>query len=299
VNDRPHVFVTRRVPERVLKQLERSFVLEVHDSELPPPREELLARAAGCNGLLTMLTDRVDAELLDAAGPSLRVVANYAVGLDNVDLDECERRGIAVSNTPDVLTAATAEMTLALMLALTRRVVEGDRFLRRREEWQWAPTFMLGRGLAGLMLGIVGFGRIGQAVGQLGRAHGMHVVHAGEFPLDDLVEMADILTVHVPLNDETHHLIGEGELALMKPTAYLVNTSRGPVVDEAALARALAEGRIAGAALDVYENEPEVTPALLELDNVVLTPHIASATHEAREAMGMLCVKALRKVLLP
>jgi glyoxylate reductase len=299
VNDRPRVFVTRRVPERVLKQLERSFVLEVHDSELPPPREELLARAAGCNGLLTMLTDRVDAELLDAAGPSLRVVANYAVGLDNVDLDECERRGIAVSNTPDVLTAATAEMTLALMLALTRRVVEGDRFLRRREEWQWAPTFMLGRGLAGLMLGIVGFGRIGQAVGQLGRAHGMHVVHAGEFPLDDLVEMADILTLHVPLNDETHHLIGEGELALMKPSAYLVNSSRGPVVDEAALARALAEGRIAGAALDVFEREPEVESALLGLDNVVLTPHIASATHEAREAMGMLCVQALRDVLLP
>jgi glyoxylate reductase len=282
VNDRPRVFVTRRVPERV-----------------PPPREELLARAAGCNGLLTMLTDRVDAELLDAAGPSLRVVANYAVGLDNVDLDECERSGIVVSNTPDVLTAATAEMTLALMLALTRRVVEGDGFLRRREEWQWAPTFMLGRGLAGLMLGIVGFGRIGQAVGQLGRAHGMHVVHAGEFPLDDLVEMADILTLHVPLNDETHHLIGEGELALMKPTAYLVNTSRGPVVDEAALAHALAEGRIAGAALDVFEREPEVESALLGLDNVVLTPHIASATHEAREAMGMLCVMALRDVLVP
>ena len=246
-----------------------------------------------------MLTDRVDGELLDAAGPQLRIVANYAVGLDNVDLEECERRGIAVSNTPDVLTAATAEMTLALMLALTRRVVEGDRFLRRREDWQWAPTFMLGRGLAGLMLGIVGFGRIGQAVGQLGRAHGMHVVHAGEFPLDDLVEMADILTLHVPLNDETHHLIGEGELALMKPTAYLVNTSRGPVVDEGALADALAEGRIAGAALDVFEREPDVEERLLALDNVVLTPHIASATHEAREAMGMLCVKALREVLLP
>jgi glyoxylate reductase len=296
---KPRVVVTRRVPERVRAELEQSFALDVHDEELPPGREELLVRAAACDGLLTMLTDRVDGELLDAAGPQLRVVANYAVGLDNVDLEECERRGIVVANTPDVLTAATAEMTLALMLALTRRVVEGDRFLRRREEWQWAPTFILGRGLAGLMLGIVGFGRIGQAVGQLGRAHGMHVVHAGEFPLDDLVEMADILTVHVPLNDETHHLIGEGELALMKPTAYLVNTSRGPVVDEAALARALAEGRIAGAALDVYENEPEVTPALLELDNVVLTPHIASATHEAREAMGMLCVKALREVLLP
>ncbi len=190
-------------------ELERSFIVDIHDEELPPPRDELLASVVGRDGLVTMLTDRVDAELLDAAGPSLRVVANYAVGLDNVDLDECERRGIVVTNTPDVLTAATAEMTLALMLALTRRVVEGDRFLRRREEWQWAPTFMLGRGLAGLMLGIVGLGRIGQAVGQLGRAHGMHVVHAGEFSLDDLLEMADILSLHVPLDDETHHLIGE------------------------------------------------------------------------------------------
>jgi glyoxylate reductase len=286
------------VPERVREELERSFTLDVHDEELPPPREELLARAAGCDGLVTMLTDRIDPELLDAAGLQLRVVANYAVGLDNVDLDECERRGIAVANTPDVLTAAAAEMTLALMLALTRRVVEGDRFLRRRGEWQWAPTFMLGRGLQGVVLGIVGWGRIGQEVGRLARAHGMTVMHAGELLLDDLLETVDIVSLHVPLTTETHHLIGARELALMKPSAYLVNTSRGPVVDESALARALAEGLIAGAALDVYENEPEVTPALLELDNVVLVPHLGSATHEAREAMGMLCVDALRKELL-
>ena len=295
---RPRVFVTRRVPERVREELERSFTLDVHDEELPPPREELLARAAGCDGLVTMLTDRVDPELLDAAGLQLRVVANYAVGLDNVDLDGCERRGIVVTNTPDVLTAATAEMTLALMLALTRRVVEGDRFLRRREEWQWAPTFLLGRGLAGLTLGIVGWGRIGQEVGRLARAHEMNVVHAGELSLDDLLETVDIVSLHVPLTAETHHLIGARELALMKSTAYLVNTSRGPVVDESALAHALAERRIAGAALDVFEREPEVAAALLELDNVVLVPHLASATHEAREAMGMLCVESLRKTLL-
>ena len=287
------------MPERVRAELERSFTVAVHDEELPPPRAELLARAMGCDGLVTMLTDRVDAELLDAVGPQLRVVANYAVGLDNVDIEECERRGIVVSNTPDVLTEATAEMTLALMLALTRRVVEGDRFLRREERWQWAPTFMLGRGLAGLVLGIVGFGRIGQAVGERGRAHGMHVVRAGEFPLDDLLAMADIVTLHVPLTDATHHLIGEHELSLMKRTAYLVNTSRGQVVDEEALARALVERSIAGAALDVYEQEPDVRPALLELDNVVLVPHLGSATYEARDAMGMLCVEALRKVLLP
>jgi glyoxylate reductase len=295
---RPRVFVTRRVPERVREELVRSFTLDVHDEELPPPREELLARAAGCDGLLTMLTDRVDPELLDAAGLQLRVVANYAVGLDNVDLDECERRGIVVTNTPDVLTAATAEMTLALMLALTRRVIEGDRFLRRREEWQWAPTFLLGRGLAGLTLGIVGWGRIGQEVGRLARAHELTVVHAGELSLDDLLATVDIVSLHVPLTAETHHLIGARELALMKPTAYLVNTSRGPVVDEAPLAHALTERRIAGAALDVFEHEPEVAATLLELDNVVLVPHLGSATHEAREAMGMLCVESLRKALL-
>jgi glyoxylate reductase len=295
---KPRVFVSRRVPETVRTELEQSFTVNIYDEELPPSRNEMLAHVEGCDGLVTMLTDRVDAQLLDAAGPSLRVVANYAVGLDNVDLDECERRGIVVTNTPDVLTKATAEMTLALMLALTRRIVEGDRLLRRREEWQWAPTFMLGQGLRGLTLGIVGWGRIGQEVGRLARAHEMTVVHAGEFSLDDLLEMVDIVSLHVPLTEETHHLIGERELALMKPSAYLVNTSRGPVVDETALVRALAEGRIAGAALDVYENEPEVTPALLELDNVVLVPHLGSATHEAREAMGMLCVDALRRALL-
>ena len=294
---RSRVFVTRRVPERVRAELARSFDLDVHDEEQPAPRAELLERAAGCDGLVTMLTDGVDEELLDAAGPQLKIIANYAVGLDNVDLDECARRGIVVSNTPDVLTDATAEMTIALMLALTRRVVDGDRLVRRREPWLWAPTFMLGHGLAGLTLGIVGFGRIGQAVARLAEAHGMHVIRTRETPLDQLLAAADVVSLHVPLIPETHHLIGERELALTKPTAYLVNTSRGPVVDEAALARTLAEGRIAGAALDVFEREPGVEQELLSFDNVVLTPHLASATLEAREAMGMLCVDALRAVL--
>jgi glyoxylate reductase len=283
------------VPARVRAELERSFDLDVHDEDLPPPRAELLARAAGCDGLVAMLTDSVDAELLDAAGPQLRIVANYAVGLDHVDLDECARRGIVVTNTPDVLTKATAEMTLALMLALTRRVVEGDRFLRRGEEWLWAPTFMLGRGLRGLTLGIVGFGRIGRAVAKLADAHGMTVLHS---PLDELLGDADIVSLHVALTPETHHLIGARELALMKSSAYLVNTSRGAVVDEAALARALAKRAIAGAALDVFEREPDIEKALLAMDNVILVPHLASATVEAREAMGMLCVEALRSVLV-
>jgi glyoxylate reductase len=250
---------------------------------------------------MTMLTDRIDDELLDAAGPQLRVVANFAVGFDNVDVPACTRRGVIVSNTPDVLTRATAELTIALLLALVRRVAEGDRLVRRREEWIWAPNMMLGRGLAGFTLGLVGRGRIGQAVERLGNAHGMDVIYTsrtGGVPLDELLARADAVSLHLPLSTETHHLIDERKLALMKPTAVLVNTSRGPIVDEAALAGALGERRIAGAALDVFEREPEVTEELLALENVVLTPHLGSATLETREAMGLLCVQALRAVLL-
>jgi glyoxylate reductase len=298
---RPGVFATRRFPARVREELERSFELDVHDSEWPPSREQLLDRSAGCDGLMTMLTDRIDDELLDAAGPQLRVVANFAVGFDNVDVPACTRRGVLVSNTPDVLTRATAELAIALMLALVRRVAEGDRLVRRREEWIWAPNMMLGHGLAGRTLGLVGFGRIGQAVARIAAAHGMEVIYtsaSGGVPLDQLLAAADVVSLHLPLSAETHHVIDERALSLMKPSAVLVNTSRGPIVDEAALAEAVAQGRIAGAALDVFEREPEVTGALLGLENVVLTPHLGSATLETREAMGMLCVEALRAVLL-
>ncbi len=297
----PRVFATRRFPERVHVELQSSFEVDLHDSEWPPSREELLRRAAGCDGLMTMLTDRIDDELLDAAGPRLRAVANFAVGYDNVDLPACTRRGVIVSNTPDVLTAATAELTMALLLALVRRVAEGDRMIRRRERWIWAPNLMLGRGLAGLVLGLVGYGRIGQAVERLAEAHGVRVVHSsrtGGIPLAELLATADVVSLHLPLSEETRHLIDERALSLMKPSAVLVNTSRGPIVDETALARALAEKMIAGAALDVFEREPEVTEELLGLENVVLVPHLGSATLETREAMGMLCVEALRAVLL-
>jgi len=297
----PRVFATRRFPARVREELERSFALDVHDSEWPPSRDQLLERAAGSDGLMTMLTDRIDDELLDVAGPQLRVVANFAVGFDNVDVPACTRRGVIVSNTPDVLTQATAELTIALMLALVRRVAEGDRLVRRREDWIWAPNMMLGSGLAGKNLGLVGHGRIGQAVERLAYSHSMQVVstsRTGGLPLDELLRTADVVSLHVPLSADTRHLIDERALGLMKPTAVLVNTSRGPIVDEAALARSLADGRIAGAALDVFEREPEVTEELLALENVVLTPHLGSATLETREAMGMLCVGALRAVLL-
>ncbi len=301
MRERPRVFASRRFPDRVRAELERSFELEVHDSVWPPAREELLGRVAGQDGLMLMLTDRVDDELLDAAGPQLRIVADYAVGIDNVDVEACRRRGVVVSNTPDVLTETTAELTIAIMLALLRRVAEGDRLIRRGEEWIWAPNLMLGHGLAGQVLGLVGHGRIGRAVERLALAHGMEVVHTTRTsgaPLDELLATADVVSLHLPLSDESRHLIDAAALARMKPSAVLVNVSRGPIVDEPALVEALRARRIAGAALDVFEREPEVHPGLLGLENVVLVPHLGSATEETREAMGMLCVEALRAVLL-
>jgi glyoxylate reductase len=285
----------------VRAELERLFELEVHDSVWPPVRDELLARVAGKDGLMLMLTDRVDDELLDAAGPQLRIVADYAVGIDNVDVEACRRHGVVVSNTPDVLTETTAELTLAIVLTLLRRVAEGDRLIRRGEQWIWAPNLMLGQGLPGLVLGLVGHGRIGQAVERLARAHGMEVIYStgtSGVPLDDLLGAADVVSLHLPLTADSRHLIDARALTRMKPTAVLVNVSRGPIVDEAALVETLREGGIAGAALDVFENEPDVHPGLLELENVVLVPHLGSATQETREAMGMLCVEALRAVLL-
>ncbi|MGH3328689.1 MAG: 2-hydroxyacid dehydrogenase [Streptomycetales bacterium] len=304
----PRVLVSRRVPAAVHRALDATFDLDYHDSEIPLPRAELLARAAGSDGIVTTLTERADAELIDAASPRLCVVANYAVGFDNVDLDAASARDVLVSNTPDVLTAATAEFAVALMLSLLRRVTEGDRFLRRREPWIWAPTMMLGPGLAGRTLGIVGYGRIGREVARLARAVGMNVICTdiaapaagddGHVPLPRLLDDADIVSLHCPLVPETRHLIGREELARMRGDAFLVNTARGPIVDEQALVDALRAGQIAGAALDVFEAEPRVTDALLEFDNVVVTPHLASATQDAREAMGRLCLDALDAVLL-
>ena len=281
---KPAVHVFASVPGRVRAELQEHF--------------ELLDGPEGATGVVSVPTVRVDAALLDRIGPRLRVIANYAVGLDNVDLAAARERGIVVANTPGVLTRATAEHALALMLALLRRVAEGDRLLRRREPWRLQPTFMLGRGLAGLTLGIVGAGRIGTEVARLGEAHGMRVVTARRGEPLDAVLAADVVSLHCPLTPETHHLIRAETLDRMRSDAVLVNTSRGAVVDEAALVAALRAGTLAGAALDVFEDEPELHPGLLELENVVLTPHLGSATHEAREAMGLLCVEALRAVLL-
>lgn len=304
----PSVYLARRVMPRVVSELEASFDLVVHDSELPPARADVLAAAAGRDGLLVMPGDPVDDELLDAAGDQLRVVANHAVGYDNVDLAAATSRRVVVTNTPGVLTRATAELTLTLILDLLRRVTEGDRFLRNGTPWIWSPTFMLGSGLAGRTLGIVGLGRIGRDVARLAEAFDMRIVYSGRshvvdapyerLDFDELLGSSDVVSLHCPLTPETRHLIGAAALGTMKPSAVLVNTTRGPVVDEAALVDALREGQIAGAALDVYEREPEVHPGLLEFENVVLAPHFGSATAETREAMGMLCVDGLRAVLL-
>jgi glyoxylate reductase len=260
---------------------------------------ELVGEPSEADGVVTTPAIPVDEAFLDAAGSQLRIVANYAVGLDNIDLDATRARGIVVSNTPGVLTNATAEHAIALMLALLRRIVEGDRSLRRRDEWEWGPDFMIGEGLEGKEVLVVGPGRIGGRVDELARAHGAHTSFAGrDDDLHALLGVADVVTLHCPLTPETRHLIDARALAAMKPTAVLVNTARGPVVDEAALVGALQHGQLAGAALDVFEREPVVSEELLAMENVVLTPHIASATRDTRHAMGMLVVSALRAVLL-
>ena len=259
----------------------------------------LVGGSSDADGVIVTPAVTVDAAYLDGAGPQLRIVANYAVGTDNVDLDATRERGIVVSNTPGVLTNATAEHAIALALALLRRIGEGDRALRRSDEWEWGPDFMVGESLEGKELLVVGPGRIGRRVAELALAHGARPTFARRD--DDLLELlpgADVVTLHCPLTPETRHLVDAVALSAMKPTAVLVNTARGLVVDEAALVSALEAGSIAGAALDVFEHEPAVSKELLAMENVVLTPHIASATRETRLAMGMLVISALRAVLL-
>jgi glyoxylate reductase len=263
------------------------------------PHEELVARIAGKQGLISLLTDRIDRTVIDA-GRDLKVIANIAVGFNNVDLAAARERGIVVTNTPDVLTESSADFTWALILGITRRLSEGERLLRRGEWKGWALDFMLGTDLRGKQLGIVGFGRIGRAVAARADAFGMRVVNnsrSGGMPLDRLLSTSDVVSLHVPLTSDTTHLIDQPALARMKRSAYLINTSRGPVVDEEALAWALRERLISGAALDVYEREPTVHPDLLKLENVLLAPHLASATVETRTAMADLAVRNTLAVL--
>jgi glyoxylate reductase len=308
----PIFAVSNRLPETALEALRGAGELRIDERTEAIPRADLLQLVRGADAVLTLLHDRVDEELLEAAGPQLRCVANVAVGYDNVDLEAAARRGVVVTNTPGVLDDATADLTLALILAATRRIAEGDRLIRAGRPWTWGMSFMLGSSLRGKLLGIVGLGGIGRRVAERARAFGMEIAYHSRHPapagvvaelgaerlsLDELLARADVLSLHCPLTPETHHLIGEAQLAAMKPSAVLINAARGPVVDEPALAAALAAGKIAAAGLDVYEREPRVEPALLTLENVVLSPHLGSATVETRTAMAELAARNAISVL--
>ncbi len=303
------VLVTREIPEAGLRLLEGFDVTVL--SEGPPGRDELLEAVRGVDGVLCTLTEKIDAELMDAAGDSLKVVANMAVGYDNVDLEAASERGVVVTNTPEVLNETTADTTFMLMLAAARRLGEAERLLRSGRWDAWGPKQLTGPDVWGKTLGIIGLGRIGQALGRRAKGFDMALVYHDQYrnedaeselgaryvELEELLRTSDFVSIHTPLTPETKHLIGAEELDSMKPEAVLVNTSRGPVVDEAALAEALAERRIFAAGLDVYENEPEVNAQLLELENVVLAPHIGSASIETRDKMAALAAENLAAVL--
>jgi len=288
------VFVTRQLPGEALDRLVAMHDVEIWPDRLPPPRSELMARAPELEGLLSLLTDPIDAELIDAA-PKLRAISNYAVGVDNVDVEAAAARGIPVGNTPDVLTDSTADLAIALMLAAGRRLAEGEAFVRAGEWRTWEPGLMLGRDLHGATVGIVGYGRIGQAVGRRLEGFGCEVLTSRRSDdLGDLLERSDFVTLHTPLTPETRGLIGDAALRRMKPTAYLVNTARGPIVDTDALARALHAGELAGAALDV--TDPEPLPGdhpLLRAPNLLVVPHVGSATVATRERMADMAVDNL------
>lgn len=295
----PRVLVTQAIDPSGLAILEAAGLdVVVREGEAPITRDELLGHLGGCVALIPMPSDRIDAEILDRA--PLKIVANHAVGVDNVDREAARKRGIEVTNTPGVLTEATAELTLALLLATARRIVEADAFLRRGDFKGWRPLLLRGFELSGATLGIVGKGRIGTAVAERAAAFGMNVVHhnrSSGLRLKPLLEQSDVVSLHCPLTESTRHLIGEAELSTMKPTAILINTARGPVVDESALVRALDAGQITAAGLDVFENEPAVHPDLVGRDDVVLLPHIGSATHRCRRRMAELAARNVVAVL--
>lgn len=306
------VFVTRRLPEAGLAPLrEAGLLVEVNAEDEPIGRQALLQRVRGAAALITLMSERVDDELLEVAGPQLRVVANYAVGYDNIDVAACRRNGVVATNTPGVLTGATADMAFALLLAVARRLREGDELVRSGEWTGWQPLQLLGAQVSGATLGIVGLGRIGRAVARRARGFDMTVLYHNRnrdedaesdlgvryVSLDELLELSDFVSLHAPLTQETRHMIAAAELRRMKPSAVLINTARGAVVDEADLVEALRDGTIAGAGLDVFEEEPAVHPGLAPLPSVVLAPHLGSATLETRTEMALLCSRAIVDVL--
>lgn len=301
------VLVTGRLPDEVMALITKEHQVEANEEDRPMERNRLLHGIGDKEGLLCMITDSIDQELLDRA-PRLKMIANYGVGYNHIDVDAASARGIPVSNTPGVLTDATADIAFALILATARRVLEGDKMTREGRFRFWAPFYFLGREVTGKTLGIIGLGRIGKAIAHRAKGFDMRLLYHNRErldraeeealgvryePLKTLLSESDFISLHVPLTDQTHHFIGHRELALMKPTAYLINTSRGPVVDEEALLEALKEGKIGGAGLDVYEDEPRLTPGLTDLDNVILLPHVGSATMETRTRMAQLAAENL------
>jgi len=300
------VFVTRQIPKAGVDLLEETVSVTVNDDDAPLGQDDLVVRAGQFDGLLTLLTDRIDRDVLAAAGPALKVIANVAVGYDNIDIPAATEAGIAVTNTPGVLTDTTADFAWTLLMGIARRVVEADAYLRGGKYTGWGIQLMLGQDVHHATLGIVGMGRIGQGMAQRASGFDMRVLYHDEYRLapdrervlnatfvdmDTLFRESDFVTLHTPLTDQTRHLVNRERLRTMKPTACLVNTSRGPVVNERDLAEALREGTIAGAALDVFENEPEVNSALLPLPNVIITPHIASASVATRTRMATMAAE--------
>jgi len=304
---KPIIYVTRQIPEEALEKLREHFEVEVNPEDRVLERAELLEKVRGRDGVLCILNDVIDAELMEAAGKQCKIFANYAVGYNNIDVLAATKRGITVTNTPGVLDDATADLAWALLFATSRRIVESDQFLRAGKFKGWSPMLFLGRDISGKTLGVVGTGRIGSNFARKAKGFDMKILYSdvqqnleferatgGNFvSLKELLEKSDFVSLHVPLGEGTRHLIGEKELKLMKKTAILINTSRGPVVDEKALVKALQEKEIWGAGLDVFEKEPVLELGLAELDNVVIVPHIASATIETRTNMGYKAVNNL------
>lgn len=296
------VFVTRQIPQKGLEMLKARFEVEIGASDRNLSRREICEGTKDADALVCLLSDAIDEEILSDA-KKLKIIANYAVGYNNINVEYAKEHGIFVTNTPGVLTETTADLTWALMLSVARRIVEADKFTRSGKFKGWEPELMLGSDIFGKTLGVIGAGRIGQAVMKRAIGFGMRVIYysksrlpldiesnlnASYVSLEKLLKEADFVSLHVPLTKNTYHMIGKDQLSLMKRTAYLINTARGPVVDEEALVKFLKEKRIAGAALDVFENEPLLTPGLTELDNVVITPHIGSASKETREKMSVI-----------
>lgn len=308
-----NIFVSRKIPSLALqKLLDSELSVKLSEFDRPLSAEEFLERARGSAGLLSLLTDKIDAEVMDMIGPGLKVISNYAVGYDNIDINEATNRGIVVCNTAcDEVDEAVAEHAFSLMTSLSRRIVEADEATKRGAYRGWEPDIFLGTNLKGKTIGIVGLGGIGSKLAQKAKGYGMNVIYNKRTrdneceekmgvtycSLDNLLSSSDVVSLHVPLSEETRHLINEENLSKMKKGAYLINTARGAVVEEHALVSFLRQGHLAGAALDVFENEPIIDPELIGMENVILTPHIASATVEAREKMGQLAVDAILKIL--